>query len=86
MKLKREPAELESSAGSADLQTLFQSAGSTGSFWTRLRRPRREVRSAILMTARFIVLLADWIQFAPAFGEQDLLRWNSHLHQRITRR
>jgi len=41
------------------------------------------MRPPILTVAGFIILLADGIQFAPAFSEQDLLRWNSHLHQRI---
>ena len=41
------------------------------------------MRPPILDSAGFIILLTDWIQFAPAFGEQDLLRWDSHLHQRV---
>jgi hypothetical protein len=31
------------------------------------------VRTPILTVAGLIILLADWIQFAPALGEQDLL-------------
>jgi hypothetical protein len=71
--LKRDPAELESSAGSTDPQILLQPAGSTGGFRTSIARPWREVRTPILTVAGLIILLADWIQFAPALGEQDLL-------------